>query len=206
MDILAHLRAARLLSIVRADDSDQALRCLEVIAEEGIDLIEISLTGRGALSLIRRARAALGDAVAIGAGTVLTARQADDALAAGASYVVTPSLSAGADHAVGLGVPALVGALTPSEVNAAMERGATAVKLFPASHVGPGYLADLRQPFPDVPFVPVGGVDAAAARAFLAAGAVAVGVGSPLQGDAAGGGSLDALRARARTLREAVAP
>jgi 2-dehydro-3-deoxyphosphogluconate aldolase/(4S)-4-hydroxy-2-oxoglutarate aldolase len=205
MDLLARLRATRLLSIVRADDSDQALRCLEVIAEEGIDLIEISLTGRGALSLIKRARAALGEAVAIGAGTVLTSAQADQALAAGASYVVTPSLSAGADHAVGLGVPALIGALTPSEVNAAMERGATAVKLFPAGHVGPGYLADLRQPFPDVPFVPVGGVDAAAARAFLAAGAVAVGVGSPLQGDAAGGGSLDALRARARTLREAVA-
>lgn len=79
-----------------------------------------------------------------------------------------------------------------------MSAGASAVKLFPASSGGVQYLRALRDPFPAVPFVPVGGVDEEAARAYLAAGAVAVGVGSPLLGDAASGGPLAGLRERAR--------
>jgi 2-dehydro-3-deoxyphosphogluconate aldolase/(4S)-4-hydroxy-2-oxoglutarate aldolase len=88
--------------------------------------------------------------------------------------------------------------LTPTEVHSAMDRGAAAIKLFPASLGGPRYLSALRDPFPGVPFVPVGGVDADAARDYLGRGAVAVGVGSPLVGDAASGGDLAALRERAR--------
>jgi 2-dehydro-3-deoxyphosphogluconate aldolase/(4S)-4-hydroxy-2-oxoglutarate aldolase len=104
-------------------------------------------------------------------------------------------------------VPVLVGALTPSEVIAAVDLGATAVKLFPAAQLGgPSYLRALREPFPGVPFVPVGGVTADTVAAYLAAGATAVGAGSPLIGDAAGGGSLEALRQRARAMRAAVAP
>jgi 2-dehydro-3-deoxyphosphogluconate aldolase/(4S)-4-hydroxy-2-oxoglutarate aldolase len=80
------------------------------------------------------------------------------------------------------------------------------VKLFPAELGGPRYLAALRAPFPDVPFVPVGGIDAMAALAFLDAGALAVGVGSPLLGHAATDGDLRDLRVRARELRSAVAP
>jgi 2-dehydro-3-deoxyphosphogluconate aldolase/(4S)-4-hydroxy-2-oxoglutarate aldolase len=87
---------------------------------------------------------------------------------------------------------------------AAHQRGAAAVKLFPASLGGPAYVRALVDPFPDVPLVPVGGVDAAAAAAYLAAGAVAVGVGSPLLGDAATGGDLAALAERARQFRDAV--
>lgn len=87
---------------------------------------------------------------------------------------------------------------------AARAAGADAVKLFPAAAVGgPEYLRALRAPFPDVPFVPVGGVDAAASRRYLAFGALAVGVGSPLIGDAADGGDPDALRARIRAFRAA---
>ena len=82
-------------------------------------------------------------------------------------------------------------------VAAALALGAEAVKLFPASAGGPAYLSALRQPFPDVPFVPVGGVGVAEAEAYLAAGAIAVGVGSPLVGDAASGGDLTALAERA---------
>ncbi|EFL27582.1 LOW QUALITY PROTEIN: putative 2-dehydro-3-deoxyphosphogluconate aldolase/4-hydroxy-2-oxoglutarate aldolase, partial [Streptomyces himastatinicus ATCC 53653] len=82
--------------------------------------------------------------------------------------------------------------------------GQAAVKLFPASLGGPGYLRALRDPFPEVPFVPVGGVDAAAARDYLDHGAIAVGVGSPLIGDAAAGGDLGALRTRAAAFRAAI--
>lgn len=98
----------------------------------------------------------------------------------------------------------LIGAVTPSEVIVATERGALGVKLFPASLGGPGYLKALRDPFPTVPFVPVGGIDAARALAYLAAGAVAVGVGSPLVGDAAAGGDLTALRERVAEWRTAL--
>ena len=206
MELLTKLRQRRLLAIVRTDDTRLALQCIEVLADEGVDVIEVSLTSRDALAVLTEVRATLGDAVELGAGTVMTADQARSALDAGASYLVTPSLSAGGDEGVRLGVPVLMGALTPTEVTSAVERGATAVKLFPAELGGPGYLAALRAPFPDVPFVPVGGVDAATARAFLDAGAVAVGIGSPLLGDAAAGGDLKALRARAHALRSAVAP
>ena len=98
-----------------------------------------------------------------------------------------------------LGLPILAGALTPTEAIAAYAQGASAVKLFPASLGGPRYLAALRDPLPDMPFVPVGGVDAELAGQYLAGGALAVGVGSPLVRDAAAGGDLAALRARARS-------
>jgi 2-dehydro-3-deoxyphosphogluconate aldolase/(4S)-4-hydroxy-2-oxoglutarate aldolase len=202
MDLLAGLRARRLLAVVRAADPRQALASVEVLAEEGIDLVEVSLTGADALAVIAELSRTLGDRVVLGAGTVTSAVQAQAAVDAGASYLVTPALGAGADEGVRLGVPVLMGALTPTEVASAVERGATAVKLFPASLGGPGYLGALRAPFPEVPFVPVGGVGVADVPAYLAAGALAVGVGSPLLGD----GDLGGLRSRARALRAATAP
>jgi 2-dehydro-3-deoxyphosphogluconate aldolase/(4S)-4-hydroxy-2-oxoglutarate aldolase len=205
-DLLSRLRQRKLLAIIRATDAGSALACIEVLAEEGIDLIEVSLTSVDALALLAKASARFGGDVVLGAGTVMTADQARASLDAGASYLVTPALGAGADEGVRMGAPVLMGALTPTEVASAMERGATAVKLFPAELGGPRYAAALRAPFPDVPFVPVGGVDPEAARAFLDAGCLAVGVGSPLMGDAASGGDLRGLRTRARDLRSSVAP
>ena len=201
MSLLAQLYRRRLLAIVRAGDPETALAIVRVLAEEGIDLIEVSLTTVDALSVIRRAAAGGGEP-GLGAGTVLTIADAREAVDAGASYLVTPGICEGAREGVRLGVPVLVGALTPSEVIVAVELGATAVKLFPAGPLGgPSYLRALRAPFPDVPFVPVGGVTAEAVPAYLAAGAVAVGVGSPLIGDSADGGSLPELRERARAMR-----
>ena len=205
MDVLTRLKQSRLLAIVRCDQPGLALRCIEALADEGIDLIEVSLTTPDALAVIAEASARLDDQVQVGAGTVMTVDQARAAIDAGASYLVTPSLSRGAAEGIRLGVPVLAGALTPTEVNNAVEQGATAVKLFPADAFGVGYLSALRGPFPDVPFVPVGGVDVDTTEAFLAAGALAVGVGSPLLGDAARGGDLGALRTRARAFRTRVA-
>jgi 2-dehydro-3-deoxyphosphogluconate aldolase/(4S)-4-hydroxy-2-oxoglutarate aldolase len=200
--LLETLRAARLLAIVRGTDAGGALRTVLALAEEGITLVEVSLTGTDALGVLSRARAELGSAAPLGAGTVLTAEDARRAQESGADFAVTPGLGEGFDEARRIGLPVLAGALTPTEVAAAVRLGADAVKLFPAGPVGgPGYLRALRGPFPGVPFVPVGGVDAQAARDHLAAGAVAVGVGSPLVGDAADGGDLGALRDRARAYR-----
>jgi 2-dehydro-3-deoxyphosphogluconate aldolase/(4S)-4-hydroxy-2-oxoglutarate aldolase len=136
---------------------------------------------------------------------VLTAQQAAGAAAAGASFVVTPAATPGVRAAIEHGLPVVAGALTPAEVINVRATGAAAVKLFPASLGGVPYLRALREPFPDVPFMPVGGIDRDAAREYLEAGAVAVGVGSPLVGDAASGGSLTELRERARRLRAALA-
>jgi 2-dehydro-3-deoxyphosphogluconate aldolase/(4S)-4-hydroxy-2-oxoglutarate aldolase len=206
VDLRAALAAHRLVAIVRGDDADAALRTVLTLAEEGLELIEVSLTGKDALQVVERARAALGPDRPLGAGTVLTA---DDALAAhraGADFAVTPGLGEGVVAARELGMPVLAGVMTPTDVVTARTLGAAALKIFPAAQAGgPAYVKALRGPFPHEVFVPVGGVDEAAARAHLAAGATAVGVGSPLTGDAADGGSLDALRVRARAFRAAVA-
>ena len=192
------LRDARLVAIVRGTSAEASLATVLTLAAEGVRLIEVSLTTPGATSVIERARKEAGPGTLIGAGTVLTAGEAARVAEAGAEFVVTPGLGPGVTASIERGLPVLAGALTPSEVIAATQAGAAGVKLFPASHGGPAYLRALRDPFPAVPFVPVGGVDADAAGQYLAAGAVAVGVGSPLAGDAPRGGSLTELAGRAR--------
>ena len=201
----AQLRAERLAAVVRGRDAAAALRAVLVLAEEGIGLIEISLTTADACRVIAEAVRETAGTVRVGAGTVVTRDDLLRAREAGAEWIVTPALCAGVEAAVAAGLPVLAGALTPTEVVAARAAGATAVKLFPASAVGPGYVRALRDPFPELPLVPVGGVDATSAPGYLAAGAVAVGVGGPLLGDAADGGDLSALRERARALKAACA-
>ncbi|MDT6983268.1 bifunctional 4-hydroxy-2-oxoglutarate aldolase/2-dehydro-3-deoxy-phosphogluconate aldolase [Streptomyces lusitanus] len=206
MDLKAALATHRLVAIVRGGDADASLNTVLTLAEEGVELIEVSLTGAGALTVIARARAVLGDARPLGAGTVLTADDARAARDAGADFLVTPALGESVSAARDVQLPVLAGVFTPTEMVTARSLGATALKIFPAAQAGgPAYVKALRGPFPHETLVPVGGVDEEAARAYLAAGATAVGVGSPLTGDAADGGSLAALRARARTFMAAVA-
>ncbi|MFF5157859.1 bifunctional 4-hydroxy-2-oxoglutarate aldolase/2-dehydro-3-deoxy-phosphogluconate aldolase [Streptomyces sp. NPDC000348] len=201
-DLLARLRDERLVAIVRGRDPEAALRTVLALAEEGVSLIEVSLNTADAPGVIARAARELGPASVLGAGTVLTAADVCRAAGAGARWMVTPAVAESVGAAAAAGLPVLAGALTPTEAVAALQAGADAVKLFPASVGGPAYLKALREPLPQVPFVPVGGVDAAAAQDYLEAGAVAVGVGSPLVGDAAHGGDLGELRARARKFVE----
>jgi 2-dehydro-3-deoxyphosphogluconate aldolase/(4S)-4-hydroxy-2-oxoglutarate aldolase len=199
------LARERLVGIVRGPDPDRLLDSLRALAAGGLRLVEVSLTSAEAIDVIERAGAELGDRLVLGAGTVLDADQAVAAVEAGARYAVTPAYGPGVDSCLERGVPVLVGALTPTEVYAAYERGATAVKVFPASLGGPAYVRALREPLPQVPLVPVGGIHEAAVPNYLKAGAVAVGVGSPLLGDAPTGGDLTALRVRAARFRKAVA-
>jgi len=199
MDLRAALAAHRLVAIIRGTDPEAAVRTVLTLAEEGVELIEVSLTGADALSVIERARKELGPDRPLGAGTVLTADDARAAHRAGANFAVTPALGDGIREAHRLELPVIAGVLTPTEILAARPLGVAGLKIFPAAEAGgPAYLKALRGPFPDEVFVPVGGVDELAAREYLHAGATAVGVGSPLIGDAADGGSLTALRARTR--------
>jgi 2-dehydro-3-deoxyphosphogluconate aldolase/(4S)-4-hydroxy-2-oxoglutarate aldolase len=207
-DLRSALRTHRLLAIVRGNDPSAALDTVLTLVRSGISLVEVSLTAADALGVIARARAVLGTDVPLGAGTVLTAGDAHRAAEAGAAFAVTPAATEAVAACRDLGVPVLAGALTPTEVAAVMAEGAAAVKLFPAGLGGVPYLSALRAPFPEVPFVPVGGIDADAARAYLAAGALAVGVGSPLVGDAAdraGALAQSALAERAARFRGLIA-
>jgi 2-dehydro-3-deoxyphosphogluconate aldolase / (4S)-4-hydroxy-2-oxoglutarate aldolase len=174
------IRAERLVAVLRrVDDVDARVAAL---AAAGVGVVEITLDDPGALGAIERARAR-GD-VTVLAGTVRTAAQADAAVAAGAEALAGPGTSAAVlERAAALGVPAIPGALTPTEVELAWAAGAALVKLFPGSLGGPSYVRDLLAPLADVPLLVTGGVDAGNARAFLDAGAVAVGVGSALGAD-----------------------
>ncbi len=112
-------------------------------------------------------------------GTVLTADQARAAIDSGAKFLVTPGIRVDvAEVAAGSGIPVIMGAFTPSEVLVALDLGAAAVKIFPASALGPRYFKDLRGPLPDVALIPSGGVNAGNAAEFLAHGAVAVTAGT----------------------------
>lgn len=204
MTLIEDLAADRLLAIIRGTSAEAAIATAIALVEEGVRSLEVSLTSADALTVLSEVSQALGDRVRLGAGTVLTPADVDAALDAGATYVVTPAVAKSVSTAVDRDVPVLCGALTPTEVLAALDAGADAVKLFPVSTMGPRYVKDLRAPFPQTPFVPVGGVGADEATGFLADGAVAVGVASPLLGDAANGGDLDGLRRRAREFLQAV--
>lgn len=204
MDLLEELRRRRILGIIRADGPELALECIRTLVEAGVTALEVSLTTPGGADAIAEARSEFEPSVLLGAGTVLTAAQADEVAAAGAGFVVTPGITKGAYRSVELGLPLLCGALTPTEVVGALDLGASAVKVFPAGLHGPSYFSDLLAPLPTAPLVAVGGIDAASAPEYLRAGAVAVGVSSPLLGDAGRGGSQRALTERAAAFLAAV--
>lgn len=197
--LLAGIRQARLVGIVRGNDGGAAATAALAAMEEGFRYVEIALTTPNALEAIREVRAAAPAGCFVGAGTVLSQSDVEQVAAAGGQFIVTPSLAPSISEAAGAGIPVLAGAMTPSEAYQAMERGATAIKLFPASIGGPGYLKAVRDPFPDIPFIAVGGVGLGEATGYWEAGAIAVGLGGPLFGNAASGGDLTDMRDRARS-------
>lgn len=193
------LAAARVMAIIRGRDQAAVVETAVALFEEGVRFVEVALTTVGALSAIEQIRSRAPQGSLVGAGTVLTATDVADVVAAGAQFIVTPAVAPSIEAGAQRGLPVAAGALTPTEAWTAVQRGASAVKLFPASAGGPAYLRALRDPLPDIPFLAVGGVGLGDVEAYLKAGAIGVGVGSPLVGDAASGGDLGALRDRARS-------
>jgi 2-dehydro-3-deoxyphosphogluconate aldolase/(4S)-4-hydroxy-2-oxoglutarate aldolase len=201
---LTELGRARLMAIVRAADPAPAEAAARVLLEEGVRFVEVALTTPDGLGVIERLRPHVPEGAWLGAGTVLTRDDVARVESVGGQFIVTPAVVESLDEAVCRSLPSVVGALSPTEIVTARARGASVVKLFPASVGGPAYLKAVRDPLPDVPILAVGGVGLEEARAFLEVGALGVGVGGPLVGDAASGGDLDALRARARAFLELV--
>lgn len=195
-ELPARTVSSKLVVVARASAASEYAPVLASLAEAGVQSVELTLTTPGTFDAFADLRSSFdGD---LGIGTVTNLDQLERAIAVGADYVVTPITSTAlVEHAVAASMPIIPGGLTPTELFASWSAGASAVKVFPAGQVGPGYLKDLRGPFPDIAVVPSGGVDADSAAAWLAAGAVAVSVGGPLLGDAFRGGDLGALRERA---------
>jgi 2-dehydro-3-deoxyphosphogluconate aldolase/(4S)-4-hydroxy-2-oxoglutarate aldolase len=191
--------AAKLIVVVRAADAADYDRVLDTLIGAGIRSVELTLTTPGTIDRLPKLLAQFGDVADIGVGTVTDEQQLAAAVDAGAHYLVTPISDPGlVDAANRAGMPIMPGGLTPTELFAAWRAGAAAVKIFPASQVGPGYLKDLAGPFPGIAAVPSGGVDLDSAAAWLRAGAAAVSVGGPLLGDALRGGDFGALRDRTK--------
>ncbi|MEV4702223.1 bifunctional 4-hydroxy-2-oxoglutarate aldolase/2-dehydro-3-deoxy-phosphogluconate aldolase [Actinoplanes sp. NPDC049316] len=190
------------VAVLRAPAADAFSAVSDVLVEAGITALEVTLTSRGALEALAGLRRRLPAHVAIGAGTVLSPDDAKASIDAGAAFLVSPVSVPGLE---GFDVPVYPGAFTPSEIFAAARTGAPLVKLFPAAVVGPRYLKDLHGPLPGVRIMPTGGIEIADVAAWLTAGAAAVGLGGPLLGDAAAGGSLAELAERARRAVDAVA-
>ena len=170
-----------IIPVIRAAIPSEASRAVEAICAGGISVLEITMTVPNAIRLLTEVARAKGDYL-VGAGTVLTAKQAEQCIAAGAKFLVSPGLSADVIRtAARHGVLAIPGAFTPSEVIAAKDLGAEVVKVFPCgSGGGPSHIKALRAPFPDCRFIPTGGVSLKNAEEYLAAGAFALGIGAEL--------------------------
>ena len=191
------------IAVLRADHAREYPPVIDALVGGGVHAIELTLSTAGVFDEMKSLVAEFGDAV-IGLGTVTTGAQAETAIENGAKFIVTPTVELDVIRvACDAGVPVFPGGLTPTELYRCWEAGASAVKLFPASAVGPRYIADIGGPFPDMRIIPSGGVGLDDVDAWIAAGAPAVSVGGPLLGDAFRGGDLDALSARARQFRTA---
>jgi 2-dehydro-3-deoxyphosphogluconate aldolase / (4S)-4-hydroxy-2-oxoglutarate aldolase len=181
MTALDRIRAEGVAAVLRRVRNVDAV--VDALVAGGIRIVEITLDSDDALAAIERLRAR--PDLTVLAGTVRTPEDAEAAAAAGAEACVAPALAPETvTRCLDLGVPPIPGALTPTEIETARALGAELVKLFPGSLAGPGYVRDLLAPLAGVELLVTGGVDASNARAFLDAGAVAVGVGSALTGAA----------------------
>jgi 2-dehydro-3-deoxyphosphogluconate aldolase/(4S)-4-hydroxy-2-oxoglutarate aldolase len=181
-DVVRRIGEVGIVPVIRAATLVEATRAVEAISAGGIPVFEITMTVPNAISVIREVVQQHGGSALIGAGTVTSAEQAESCMRAGAEFLVSPGLSVAvlsvARACAKLAIP---GALTPTELMSAHDQGARLVKIFPCGNVGgPKYLRSLKAPFPTASLIPTGGVNAANAAEFIAAGAFALGVGADL--------------------------
>lgn len=201
-DVLCSTRA---VAVLRANHASDYAPVIEALQRGGVLSIELTLSTPGVWEELPLLRERFGDGVEIGVGTVTDAADAQTALDLGAAYIVTPVTDPDViTVCVDRGAPVYPGGLTPTELHTGWKLGATAVKVFPASTVGSGYISQLRGPFPDIEVIPSGGVNIDDVPAWITAGAMAVSLGGPLLGDAFKGGDLQALTSRARRVRDLI--
>lgn len=204
---LGRIREVGLVPIVRTPSAEDAFRAAEAILSGGIGIAEITMTVPDALQVLERVAKRFGDQVLLGAGTILDGKSCEAAIAAGAEFIVTPSLQFDViETAKRLNKTCFPGALTPTEVLAAWRAGADMVKIFPCGPVGgPQYIKALKGPFPYIDYVPTGGVTLETTPQYIRAGAAAVAVGGELVDlKALKAGKVETIVSNARKFLEAV--
>jgi 2-dehydro-3-deoxyphosphogluconate aldolase/(4S)-4-hydroxy-2-oxoglutarate aldolase len=203
---LSRVRKLGLLAVLRGPSPDLTLKMVDALVAGGVLGIEITFTTPNAPEVVSQLDDKYGDEILLGMGTLTTPENAQEAKAAGAQFIVSPHCEDELAHAmVATGLGVMIGALTPSEVVKSYRLGSDVVKVFPGSAGGPSYMKALRGPFPDIPMMPTGGVNADNLADWFAAGAVAVGAGSQLCPRAwAEEGRFDDITARAKEFVKAV--
>jgi 2-dehydro-3-deoxyphosphogluconate aldolase / (4S)-4-hydroxy-2-oxoglutarate aldolase len=207
-DVIRRVGEIGIIPVVRAASVEEANRAVEAICAGGIPVVEITMTVPNAITVIRELVQRRGGDVLIGAGTVTNAEQAESCVRAGAQFLVSPGLSTSVLSVARVNNRlAIPGALTPTELMNAQELGARLIKIFPCGNLGgPKYLKSLKAPFPHAQLIPTGGVSAANAAEFMAAGAYALGVGADLVDAAAlREGNLEKITSAAKELVQAIA-
>ncbi len=182
--VLDTLASCGVVAIIRTKSSDELVDVARALIDGGICVVEITMTVPGALDVIRRATSELADRdLCLGVGTVPDSQTAQAAIDAGAEFIVSPTCNPDTvKRCNDQNVLVLPGAFTPTEVERAWKVGADVVKIFPANIGGPRYFTDLKEPMPDIRLLPTGNVNLESAPKYIAAGAVAVGVGGLLFG------------------------
>jgi 2-dehydro-3-deoxyphosphogluconate aldolase/(4S)-4-hydroxy-2-oxoglutarate aldolase len=205
-EMVSFLAQAKIVAIIRLPDLTNAVELSRALVDGGFRALEITLNSPGALDAISRVRAALPEIergeVGIGAGTVLTPDEVRASVQAGAQFCISPSTKPAVIEACKReGVTAIPGAFTATEIEAAWDAGADIVKVFPSRAVGPRYIKEIHGPFPQIRLMPTGGIEREMIRDFLAAGAIAVGVGSSkmLDAGAIASGDWDTIRTLAQS-------
>lgn len=204
--VLESLGAQGAVAVVRLPDAGAIDWVADTLLAEGLTGLEITLTVPGAIEQIARLTQRLGDNHLVGAGSVLTAEDADRAIDAGAAYIVSPAIVEEVIACANTrGVAVMPGCFTPTEALHAQRIGADIIKVFPADVVGMPFFRAVLAPMPGLRLMPTGGVTPENAGDWIRAGAVAVGVGSALLGKTiVAERDTGALRGRARTLVESV--
>lgn len=181
-DVSALIRTERLIVVLRrVEPIGRLTNLVRELADAGVRVFEITMDGSDAPAALGACRVALPPSCAVGAGTVRSVEQLRAAIDSGAQFGVSPVLQPEVlAAALDAGLPFMPGAYTPTEADAAWRAGATFVKLFPASSLGATHIREMRGPLSEIELIPTGGIDAANAATFLAAGAVAVGIGSAM--------------------------
>ena len=179
--VLERVKELGLLAVIRGPSADLTVKMVKALIAGGVLGIEITYTTPNAEDVVKTLADLYGERIILGMGTLTNTGQAETAKKAGASFLVSPVCEAElVKSMVGSGLLCMAGALTPTEVFQAYQSGVDVVKVFPGSLGGPAYIKALKGPFPNIPMMPTGGVNADNIADWFAVGVVAVGAGSQL--------------------------
>jgi len=180
-EVLEKVKSLGLLAVIRGPSPELTVQMVEALVNGGVKGIEITYSTPNAEDVVKTLSKKFGDSIVLGMGTLTKPEQAESAKAAGAVFLVSPVCEKKLVEAmVKTGLLTMAGALTPTEVFQVYSLGTDVVKIFPGSVGGPAYIKALKGPFPQIPMMPTGGVNASNVAEWFAAGVVAVGAGSEL--------------------------